>query len=531
MQYYTPSRERTDARVSWLGRLANLLPVLLPFITIVWTGLIGVDFGYHWDENWAQLHPVRQSVEAGSLLPNFYIYPSVNYWLNLAGAAPELVTAKYLGDGGREYLLAFLETYQYHMRVRTIRIIVSGLSVLWVYLSVLGWGRHWSEALLAASILGFSWEVGYHMRWIAPDTVMMQFGALTILFVTLAQRWPSNRMWLRCAAVAAGLACGTKYTAGLLLVPVLVAVFWTWDKVSTRRGLMLLLLETLVIFAITYLITTPGTVLQSEMFIQHLRKISGIYRSGHYGHTVSAGPEHLSAILIYLGLVLFSPYVPIAALFCLFSLLGVYALFHESRKIAISFFSFPFLYLLFMSAHRVMIVRNLLVVAPFLAILAARGMAFLWRHLGSKLLRVSLAVFVASLLAVNGLWLVYAAGTIQDRGTDRYIRELAAYIDAYPDTLFFVSDRVWPDLASIIESTASNVTRKPSQGADEVVFYASEIPHPDRKNWPATGPNLVTTWFGPREVNFDYYPSWRGDDRILLMSVEQAAALGFPVSR
>ena len=85
MQYYTPSSERAGARVSWLNRLVNMLPVLLPLLILVWTGLIGVDFGYHWDENWAQLHPVRQSVATGSLLPNFYIYPSVNYWLNLAG--------------------------------------------------------------------------------------------------------------------------------------------------------------------------------------------------------------------------------------------------------------------------------------------------------------------------------------------------------------------------------------------------------------------------------------------------------------
>ena len=90
-----------------------------------------------------------------------------------------------------------------------------------MYLHMLAWGRPSTEALLGDLVLGLSWALAYHARWIAPDAVMPQFGALTMLSSMLAWWRPDQRIWLPLAAV--GLACGTKYAGGLLPMPVLLS--------------------------------------------------------------------------------------------------------------------------------------------------------------------------------------------------------------------------------------------------------------------------------------------------------------------
>ncbi len=44
------------------------------------------------------------------------------------------------------------------------------------------------------------------------------------------------------------------------------------------------------------------------------------------------------------------------------------------------------------------------------------------------------------------------------------------------------------------------------------------------KTWHANR-RLVDRWFGPYEVNFHRYPTWKGDDRILVMPMQRARAL------
>ncbi len=61
----------------------------------------------------------------------------------------------------------------------------------------------------------------------------------------------------------------------------------------------------------------------------------------------------------------------------------------------------------------------------------------------------------------------------------------------------------------------------PGGDADAALFLASEGMRP----WTANRRRLVDRWFGPHEVNFNYYPTWQGDDRILLMPMDKARRL------
>ena len=520
--------------------LLLMIPVLLPLFILIGSGLRGLDFGYHWDERTWQIGPVKTMVKNEILLPGHYYYPSFNYWVSSAGLIPDILTVWPEKSDRKQRLLQMIEGHAYLLRVRTIFLVLTSFSVLWVYLLVLQWRQSWVEALLAGSLLALSWEVAYHLRWIATDGMLMQFGALTLLFTLRSWIKSDGRPWLKFAAVAAGLACGTKYPGGLLLVPVLVGGCLIWDVKSSYHVLIRSLVQLVVTFAGVYLITTPATVLQPIQFLSDVLFEWRHYLSGHVGHTVAPGLEHGWLMFIYLSSVLFSHYAPIALLYFVLCIIGSYALVKECPKTAMLFLCFPSLYILYFCMQRAMVVRNLLVIVPFIAILVARGTAFLWEYLKLKsrtgisigrckinLFQACFATVIITSLLVNAVWLLYAAETIVARKTDRFVRETAAYISTEKEKRFFLSPRVWVHLSRLESSQFPNVTDDPTQ-AEQVIFYASEgMKH--WRDWPANRPRLTKNWFGPYEVNFNMYPNWEGDDRIIVMSIAQAKEIGILV--
>lgn len=429
------------------GKLLSLAPVLLPLLILIVTGLRGLDFGNHWDEKGWQIAPVKTMLTLRAPLPGHYSYPSFNYWISSAALLPDIVAVWNEKTNRSEKLLEVLASHSYLLRLRAVFLIITALSVLWVYLLVLLWGRPWEEALLSACFLAFSWEVAYHLRWIATDGTLMQFGGLTLLLAMLSYLRPEGARWLYLAAVAAGLGMGTKYPGGLLIVPVLVVGYLQWQQqplIRIARGLAVLT----GIFCAVFLISTPVTILGPADVLKGVLYEIHHYSSGHAGHTVSPGFEHAWRMLVYLSTVVFSHY-PVIALFVFgLSILGSIALIRQERKVALAFFSFPLLYFLYFCTQRAMVVRNLLVLLPFLAVLAARGAGTIWEWTQPRLawrgnlsgiLRAVLLTCVTAVLGVNAAWLFYAAETIVDRESDRFVREALTHIVNYPETRFYLS--------------------------------------------------------------------------------------------
>src|SRR5258705_484273 len=78
-------------------------------------------------------------------------------------------------------------------------------------------------------------DFGYHSRFVAPGAVVAMFGALALFGAVMAQKEGGARRWLRLGAIGASLATSTKYPAGLLLLPVLLAAFLAPPKEVRRR--------------------------------------------------------------------------------------------------------------------------------------------------------------------------------------------------------------------------------------------------------------------------------------------------------
>ncbi len=508
---------RVSRRLSWLW-------LLLPLTVFLWTGERGLDFGRHWDEP-LRVRSIATAIEEETLLPEAYNYPSVTFWAAFSSVLPEAVHGVELRKKQQSAylsrLVSFVKSEAFLLRSRRFFLWISSLSIAWVFLAVLSWRRRAAEALVAACTLGLSWEVAYHSRWVAPDALMMQFCALALLLLLRAQARPSERRWVVLAAVAAGLATGTKYPGGLLLLPVLAAG-WQSTAPGTLRERLTFLGGLLGIFGLTFLFTTPGAVLNPLSFARDVRFEMHHYSIGHYGFTVEAGWEHASRIARYVFVMVPSHFPALSVAISLLVLLGALSVTRESRQAALLLIGLPLLYVLYMSTQRVFFVRNLLFLVPFFAILAGRGAGWAWDRLGTRPTRSVLVAGLCALFLVNAGWLSSAAMSIRERRTDRFLRELVEYVAERPTESFLVSPRVSAALEESGLSLGANATTEPGAEADLVVALPDEL-YPVAA-WPGWVPGLAEREFGPREVNLECYGTW-WEPHILVLERAKAREL------
>ena len=152
----------------------------------------------------------------------------------------------------------------------------------------------------------------------------------------------------------------------------------------------------------------------------------------------------------------------------------------------------------------------------------------MWGKLHVRLTKVAFVLLISGIVIANGIWMIRAAQSITHRGTSYFSRALITFFSENSEIQYFSSGSVVEELDSLNESIPSNVGRGEIDTSDMVVFYASEgMDTP--LDWPRNRPGLATNIFGPWEVNFDYYPTWAGDDRILVIPLAKAQELGIKV--
>jgi hypothetical protein len=515
----------------WIPGLLGSLPIVGLFVLFIVTGVRGVDFGFHWDEAGWHTGPARQMIESGVLLPKSYIYPSFDKWLVLLPAIPRGVRAALDTRGDppsiQAAMLAAMDAPGYLLRVRSVFIVVSSLGILWVYGAALALRHRRWEALVAAAGLALSWEYAYHSRWAVTDCILVQFSALTVFMLALFHRTGKGR-WLYGAAFAAGLCTGTKYTGVFLLAPVLLASFLTLPpkalRAQRRRAVLICGLAFVV-----YLITTPATVLDPFMFMTETRGISEYYMHSHGGYTAKSAWHHAGIVLSYFGLAYFSPYPWIAAPAFVAVVAGAVLWLKRDLRFAAVLVGFPVLFLaMFCFRYRVVIIRNYLFVAPFFSLMLARGVTDLARWLPRPWLRWGFGAALLGVLTAQALWLVAAGESIRHIDPDAYVRQALDYVRDHGSIGFRLSNQVRALANAQHLALPPNVVK--GRAGTEVVFFGqSEGPNPWK--WRVNDPWLTNAVFGPREMNFNWYSSWSGHDRVVVMALDKARATGVPSAR
>lgn len=502
--------------------------VLLIVIAIfLFTGIMGLNFGRHWDDI-ATIDTLKNSVQTAVLLPRTYLWPSVYYDISLMSLTPEFFQYILFSSSKsieKNKLLDFVESLSFKLRLRAVFVTITSFVILWVFALVWIWRKNFKEAFLAACFVGLSWETAYHARWIAPDTILMQFAAFTIMAIFLALEGRKAQRWLRIAAFSAGLGCGTKFSGLLLLVPVLLAARYVNMRADVGRKAFARYLQLLLIFGLTYLVTTPGTLFDSMRFDRDVKFIILSYSKwGLSGFTVNPGVQHLFLMIQYLCLVVFSKFKMIAFFLFAFSIIGAVNMAREKRGTALIFFSFPVIYIILMACQRIMFARNLLVLIPFLAVLAARGFINLEDKIGKhRIPAFILSALVTIALLINARWLFLAAQSIKNNDKMNQIAQLNEYLNRNSNQKILISRQLYSDLFSFDSKRNPNIIVN-RQNSGVAIFYAHEVGN--WRKWKANKFNYVLSWFGPYEVNFNYYPCWRGEDRILVMPIKSALELG-----
>ncbi|HWQ57281.1 MAG TPA: phospholipid carrier-dependent glycosyltransferase [Bryobacteraceae bacterium] len=525
------------------GGLAYGLAVVM-FLCFIYVGVMGVDFGPHFDEPYL-LEGLTQSVESLTLLPQRYIYNGVYFALGFAAFSPEI--AEFGTLAAREIrahptrpfdlaayprireaqsrLISFLRTKPAILRVRTWYIVFSALTVLWVFGLTTAISRSPWAGLLGAGVLVSSWEFAYHARFAAVDIVLAMLLTLCVFLavMVLETESPQRRRWLQTSsAVALGVAMGTKAGAMVGIVPLVLSVVLS-SRVDRPLRLALRIFTVTSIALAVYILTTPGLFLDPVRVLNDWTREIGAYSRVSAGYTYYIGGygTHAVSILRYLALSAMFPFIWVSVALFAAAIAGAGLLLAKSRSKFLVFVSFPVAYLLIIAGANLFIVRNYQVLLPFAATCAAFA---IWKCL--LMLRSYRFVFVACICAIATVCLsgigfqVAQASTVRRIESEEAVLGLRAYLSAHPAQTVAFSSR-------LRKAVGANSSLDQVESPRYCAFYYNEADPYDYVV--SKTPGLFAAVFGSHEVNYDYYPTWGGqnfDTRILITKTADAARIG-----
>jgi Dolichyl-phosphate-mannose-protein mannosyltransferase len=369
-----------------------LAGVLLGALALrLWGIRHGLPFSYNIDEE-RHFVPVAIGFFGHDLNPGYFLNPP---------GYTELLYAIYaVGYGGREAVQhAYATNPSDVFLIARVTVAVLGAAAVW--LLHLAGARLFDRrvGLLAAALGAVAFLPVFYGHLALNDVPAMAPATLALLGAALVLRRGGAPAALL-GGLGAGLAAGTKYTAGIALLPLLTAVF------VAARGRREPLLRALVVPALAagaaalvgFLVANPYALLDPDTF--H----AGISRQ----RTLASGEElsklgltQRNGIVYYLWTLTWGlGWVPALA-----ALGGAVRLLLRDRVLALVLLPAPVLYVLFMGLQERYFGRWLLPVLPIVVLLAAYGGMALARGIGARAPRLALpaTALVAVALLAQGL--------------------------------------------------------------------------------------------------------------------------------
>ncbi|MEK7484217.1 MAG: phospholipid carrier-dependent glycosyltransferase [Planctomycetota bacterium] len=391
------------------------------------------------------------------------------------------------------------------------------------------------ESLLGGILVLSSWEVAYHSRWAMPDTLQIQFAALTMMCVTFAlnNKTEKSFQWLSLGTIGAACNCASKYHGGVFLLMTCLATFYLGKKQAIPTVVIFKkIFKLLILFSFSFFLLCPGILLQPLNFFDDLASRIVNYSLGHGGYTVQPFWEHGELLILYLSQVLFSSYSPIALFFFVFSFFGVYTSWKSDRWGTAILLSSPLIFFLYIITNKVMIVRNDLQIVPILAFLSAIGLGELREKISKRFFKISFEVLLGILLFFNIYWLYYTSETIAKSSEIDFIHNIESHLKTHSNQKFFLSHSVFKNLESHYPSNLSqafpNIVTA-SQEADSYLFLLFEAFAANENDWVKLKANrqyIYQMVSGTYDVNLTYYPTWAASHKLMVISISQALEMG-----
>ncbi len=387
------------------------------------------------------------------LNPHFFNYPSLFIYIQLLGQGLLFLGMRLFGlvDSTLDYrVLYVLQKTPFFLLGRSITALF-GVATVWVTYIL---GRRISGktmAITAALFLAINTLHISKSQAVEVDVPMTFFAILALFFIVSSLRSPTKRNYLL-AGLTVGLAASTKYTAALLVLPLLAAFILT-RRQSSQRDLSDTGLDNrkppwkffglaLAAALLVFFVTSPFVLLDSSTFFRHFSLERQHMRLGHFG--LDTTPTWLFYAQSLTSRMLGWP----LAMFTLFGLIFLAGI--KRRPWAIIFAAFLVPYLIAATSWAMKADRYLLPILP-VALLFTGGMfaeSLRFRKLirASRNLRLGITVLAMLLL---GFPLLAAYPDHLDRLKPDSRTEAKTWIeDNIPSGSFILVEHYGPDLFS-----------------------------------------------------------------------------------
>ncbi len=373
-------------RWPWLVAVVALLAGALALR--LWGVKQGLPYAYNVDEN-AHYVPRAIGMFGHSMDPHYYVNPpAYTYVLHAAFA---------VAYGGRAGVAHTFATDPQQVFVLA-RVVAAVLGTVAVWLLYLAGARLFDRrvGLLAAALLAVAYLPVFYAHQALNDTPMLAPLCLALWGAAGIVRFGRMRdcVW---AGVGVGLTCATKYTGGIVALPVLGAIgvhaAAGRSVVGSRAWPWRALVVMAVVSVVAFVAADPHSVLSWHAFTAALRQqslaaddvLGKLGLTQHDGYTY-----YLWTFSWGLG------WVPLVA-----AVAGVVALLAWDRRAAIVLVPAPVAFVIFMGAQSRHFGRWLLPTFPIVCLLAAAGVVLVIDRFGARLAPAARrALYAAAIVAL-----------------------------------------------------------------------------------------------------------------------------------
>jgi hypothetical protein len=463
--------------------MARIVFLVLFCIQLI-LGLSTVHIVQHWDE--AKLvDSVIQQYSNGRFLPSWYNYPSVIFNLTYFDY--------FIWNLGIKNIIPDFNIFN-----RGVFYTISLLPSIVLFQVFYKRKAEWIG--VATAILYFaSWEFHYHSRWVAPDVIAAVFGITSICFLLNKTR---NSLVL--SAIMAGLAFSTKYTAGIFLLPVMIQTLYD-NRLRSLKNVLIIAGT----FVLTFAITSPGIFIHWSKAMADIRFEQQHYSTGHNEYTVDNFWQHFKRNCYYLILVLPTKNKILSIVLIIIGCVGFSAMLRNKKYSLVVITATVLLFIIYLSTQKVMFVRNLMICWPLLCLLIGYGIYSINRFSPGN--RRNIFAFIIVATFGLGFNLKTDMGILRsDENTP--VVQFKNYLAKHPDKKIWLS----PVVKSKTDTTKFN-NFQPIPDKGDIDFYALYLWEIPQWRLPANQPGWIYKNFGTGEVNIEYYPTYPGNQRIILV--------------
>ena len=250
-------------------------------------------FSYHPDETTILFSAMKLNLFAGEFNPGFYNYGSLYIFLvSIAAVFGSLFGL--INIPSEDVFSKIGEVAKLYMSGRLIAFALGMLTVYLVYLlGKRAYGRR--AGLIAALFMAILPIHVMHSEFLAVDVPATFFVTLALLFAVRIPEGHRLRDYLL-SGLCAGLAAGTKYNAGLVIISPIVAHLVSHRARPILRVLSPKLWAVVLMGAAGFLIGTPGAILDYGRFSHDFAYEVLHARTGHglvFAHTGSGFVYHI----------------------------------------------------------------------------------------------------------------------------------------------------------------------------------------------------------------------------------------------